>query len=88
MVKKDEPNGAEPQKVFEECISKLKDLKGSNYWPFRSPNPCTTEKRLIDAVNRAINALETAKEVDSILYEGEGKANRYSAPSTVITQHK
>lgn len=88
IVKKGEPNGPEPEKVFEECISKLKGLKGSNYWPFRSPNPCTTEKRLIDAVNRAINALETARDVDSILYGEEGKANRYSAPSTVITQHK
>lgn len=70
--------------ISKELVSSIPD---SNYWPFRSPAPCTTECRVKDAIRKAISALGDASGAHHDLY-GNGKRNENKSPRSVICEHK
>ena len=73
--------------VFSQCLSLLTQLKESGYWPFASPAPCSTERKIIDAVDGAISRLQTAQYYDNVMFGGN-RRSRTESPSSVISTLK
>jgi len=71
---------------LQECIYTLEEIKRSGYWPFASPAPCSTECRIKDGINDALNGLYRAKSNHEQMF-GKGR-DCMSAPSFTIVQHK
>lgn len=70
------------KQTFEECLRLLSDLKKNGYWPLRSPAPCSTEKKIIVALDDATVALQKAQHNHSLLYGDSADENK--CPTTVI----
>ena len=79
-------DGPDAEAVLKRCLRDLRQLKDGSYWPFRSPNPCSTEKALTDNIESAIAKLEAAQTLDKELFTN-GRS-RTQAPSTSIERLK
>ena len=55
------------------CIDTLEEIKKSGYWPFASPAPCSTECRIKDGINDALNGLYRAKANHEIMFDRVGR---------------
>lgn len=74
-----------PGAVINDALGALRKLRTSGYWPYASPNPCSTEVQLRKDLDAAIFHLENASALDEALF---GTFRRNNAPDcTVITQH-
>lgn len=61
------------------CLKTLMEIRESGYWPYASPCPCSTEVRIKESIDKAVNNLECA------LYwhnEEFGKHNRKEIGAT------
>ena len=55
------------------CIDTLEGIKTSGYWPFASPAPCSTECRIKDGINDALNGLYRAKANHELMFDRTGR---------------
>ncbi len=53
---------------LQQCIDTLEEIKKSGYIPFASPAPCSTERRIKDGINDALNGLYRAKSNHDLIY--------------------
>lgn len=58
---------------LQQCIDTLEEIKKSGYWPFASPAPCSTEQRIKDGINDAINGLYRAKANHELMFDRTGR---------------
>lgn len=70
---------------FQQCIDTLEGIKTSGYWPFASPAPCSTEQRIKDGINDALNGLYRAKANHELMFEKTGR-NPMKCVSTKIVE--
>ena len=45
---------------LQSAIDTLLEIQKSGYWPFASPAPCSTEAKIKNAINGALENLDTA----------------------------
>lgn len=67
------------------CIDTLEAIKKSGYWPFASPAPCSTECRIKDGINDALNGLYRAKSNHELMFGRTGR-NPMECVSTIIVE--
>ncbi len=58
---------------LQQCIDTLEEIKKSGYWPFVSPAPCSTECRIKDGINDALNGLYRAKANHELMFDRTGR---------------
>ena len=70
-------------------LSIAKDLvdsiPGSQYWPSRSPAPCSTEREVMEAIKQSSDKLDRAITFHRCLY-GRKRYSENDIPATVITE--
>lgn len=64
----------------------LMEVKNSGYWPFASPCPCSTERKIKENMNAAIERIDNAIFWHDEMF-GNGRDDM-SAPCSVIEQVK
>lgn len=69
--------------TIDESLIALREIRQSGYWPFASPAPCSTEKKIKDAISKAIEQLEIARYNHQLLF-GKGRAPMSSGQSVII----
>lgn len=70
---------------LQQCIDTLESIKKSGYWPFASPAPCSTEVRIKDGINAALNGLYRAKSNHELMFTRVGR-NPMECVSTKIVE--
>lgn len=70
---------------LQSALESLNAITQSGYWPFASPNPCSTEARIKKGVLKAIAGLEEALTFHRQEF-GKGKLNPMGPHATVITK--
>lgn len=48
------------EEKLQNCLDTLLEIKDSGYWPFASPAPCSTERKIKDGIYDAIEGVESA----------------------------
>lgn len=48
------------EKKLQECFDTLEEIANSDYWPFASPAPCSTEEKIKTGINSAMRWVDTA----------------------------
>ena len=48
------------EQKLQECLDTLVEVKESGYWPYASPAPSSSEVKIIEGIDKSINALENA----------------------------
>lgn len=74
-----------PRKLLQSALEAIKTAKSGDYWPYRSPHPCSTEVALKSAIDQAESRLEAALGLHDSLDGGDGLT---SPPSIHIQQLK
>lgn len=69
---------------LQQCIDTLEEIKKSGYWPFASPAPCSTECRIKDGINDALNGLYRAKANHELMFDKVGRNPMECARSTIM----
>lgn len=64
----------------------LREVKNSGYWPYASPAPCSTERKIKENMNEAIERIDNAIFWHDEMF-GKGRDDM-SAPCSVIEQVK
>ena len=81
----------DPQPSVEERLNKAVDLlqsvRGSGYWPYASPAPCSTEVKIKEHIDRAVRSLETAITLHESMFTIH-KRDPMKSPSVVIAPNK
>lgn len=81
----------QPTPSVEERLNKAVDLlqsvRGSGYWPYASPAPCSTEVKIKENIDRAVRSLETAITLHESMFTLH-KRDCMKSPSVVITPSK
>lgn len=68
---------------LQQCIDTLEDIKKSGYWPFASPAPCSTECRIKDGINDALNGLYRAKSNHELMFDRTGRDSMKCVSMTI-----
>jgi hypothetical protein len=82
----DEPKKKSIEQRLQECVDTIIEIKGSGYWPFASPHPCSTERNIKKGIYQALQGLETALYFHQTMF-GKDK-DCMNPPQTVIKQVK
>ena len=69
---------------LQQCIDTLEEIKESGYWPFASPAPCSTECRIKDGINDALDGLHRAKANDELMFGRTGRNPMECASPKII----
>lgn len=72
---------------LQECIDTVNEIKGSGYWPFASPHPCSTEVNIKKGFELALRGLETALFFHQQMF-GKGNHDEMNPPCSIIKQLK
>lgn len=83
VLMEEEPTA--PRKLLQSALEAIRAAKSGDYWPYRSPNPCSTEVALKNAIDQAESRLEAALGLHDSLDSGDGLT---SPPSIHIQQLK
>lgn len=83
VLMEEEP--AAPRKLLQIALEAIRAAKSGDYWPYRSPNPCSTEAALKNAIDQAESRLEAALGLHDALDRGNGLTN---PPGTEIQKLK
>lgn len=70
VLTEEEP--AAPRKLLQNAFETIRAAKSGDYWPYRSPNPCSTEAALKNAIDQAESRLEEALRLHDSLDSGDG----------------
>lgn len=73
--------------ILHDCIEKLNEVRHSGYLPFASPAPCSTERNIKNAIERAVTNLEIALANHEAEF-GKGRLPEYGFHCSVITEVK
>ena len=78
----------EARHLIGSAYENLKTLELFGYWPLVSPNPSSTEEKLVESINEAKKALERADLYHAMLYGRRPEFEVSSAPCVVIEEKK
>ena len=68
---------------LQQCIDSLEEIKKSGYWPFASPAPCSTEVKIKNGINDALNGLYRAKANHELMFDRTGRNPMECASSKI-----
>lgn len=84
-----EPRKKSIEERLNDCIETLNGIKDSGYWPFASPAPCSTEKKIKDGIYEALKGLNRALFYHQQMFCRSGQERDcMEAPRTVIKEVK
>ena len=78
----------EARQLIGSAYANIQALRANGYWPLVTPNPSSTEEKLIESIRRAERALADADLYHAMLYGRRPEFEVSSAPCAVIEEQK